>query len=195
MYIVGTSAESGPDARVVSVQGALDGGLNVPHSEKRFVGYNSDAKELDAETLHKFIYGGHVADYMNEMQVGMPAVSRQREASGSAGGLELFSHLALTSSREPARLFGSYSLALPLEANACLGPARLSDSAGWLGWTGGGPGEVPDALCQVRRCRRGRRRPGGLVQVGAGPSPCGSSCSSLAQCFHLEVHVPERSAE
>lgn len=33
------------------------------------MGYDSEAKELDAETLHKFIYGGHVADYMNEMQV------------------------------------------------------------------------------------------------------------------------------
>jgi len=51
-----------------ALKGALDGGLNVPHSEKRFVGYDSEAKELDAETLHKFIYGGHVADYMNEMQ-------------------------------------------------------------------------------------------------------------------------------
>jgi large subunit ribosomal protein L5e len=51
-----------------ALKGALDGGLNIPHSEKRFVGYDADAKELDAETLGKFIYGGHVADYMNEMQ-------------------------------------------------------------------------------------------------------------------------------
>lgn len=51
------------------LQGALDGGLNVPHSEKRFVGYSRDDKSLDADTLRKFIYGGHVADYMNEMEV------------------------------------------------------------------------------------------------------------------------------
>lgn len=50
-------------------QGALDGGLNVPHSEKRFVGYSRDDKSLDADTLRKFIYGGHIADYMNEMEV------------------------------------------------------------------------------------------------------------------------------
>lgn len=50
-------------------QGALDGGLNIPHSEKRFVGYSRDDKSLDSETLAKFIYGGHVADYMNEMEV------------------------------------------------------------------------------------------------------------------------------
>lgn len=53
----------------VPLQGALDGGLNVPHSEKRFVGYNRDDKSLDADTLRKFIYGGAVADYMNEMEV------------------------------------------------------------------------------------------------------------------------------
>ena len=60
-----------PEARHVCgiTQGALDGGLNVPHSEKRFVGYNRDDKSLDADTLRKFIYGGHVADYMNEMEV------------------------------------------------------------------------------------------------------------------------------
>jgi large subunit ribosomal protein L5e len=51
-----------------ALKGALDGGLNIPHSEKRFVGYSREDKSLDAETLAKFIYGGHVADYMNEMQ-------------------------------------------------------------------------------------------------------------------------------
>ncbi len=41
----------------------------MPHSEKRFVGYNRDDKSLDADTLRKFIYGGAVADYMNETEV------------------------------------------------------------------------------------------------------------------------------
>ena len=77
-------------------QGALDGGLNVPHSEKRFVGYDSESKELDAETLHKFIYGGHVADYMNEMQV----LSEQehqpfRSCIGAALGLLYSMHTQL----------------------------------------------------------------------------------------------------
>jgi large subunit ribosomal protein L5e len=47
------------------VQGALDGGLDIPHSEKRFVGF-TDGK-LDAEILKKYIFGGHVAEYMEEM--------------------------------------------------------------------------------------------------------------------------------
>ena len=31
------------------LQGALDGGLDIPHSEKRFVGYNAEEKKLDPE--------------------------------------------------------------------------------------------------------------------------------------------------
>ena len=45
-------------------QGALDGGLDIPHSDKRFAGFKKDEKQLDAEVHHKYIYGGHVADYM-----------------------------------------------------------------------------------------------------------------------------------
>ena len=49
-------------------QGALDGGLDVPHSDKRFVGYSAEDKALDAETLRKYIYGGHVSEYMENLQ-------------------------------------------------------------------------------------------------------------------------------
>ncbi|KAI3424428.1 hypothetical protein D9Q98_009980 [Chlorella vulgaris] len=51
-----------------ALKGALDGGLDIPHSDKRFVGYDPDAKEFDAEILRKYIYGGHVGEYMEEMQ-------------------------------------------------------------------------------------------------------------------------------
>ena len=33
------------------------------------MGYSSEDKKLDAEVLRKYIYGGHVAEYMEEMQV------------------------------------------------------------------------------------------------------------------------------
>jgi large subunit ribosomal protein L5e len=46
------------------LQGALDGGLDIPHSDKRFAGFKKDEKQLDAEVHRKYIYGGHVADYM-----------------------------------------------------------------------------------------------------------------------------------
>jgi hypothetical protein len=49
---------------ILLLQGALDGGLDIPHSEKRFAGFKKDDKQLDADIHRKYIYGGHVADYM-----------------------------------------------------------------------------------------------------------------------------------
>jgi large subunit ribosomal protein L5e len=49
------------------MKGASDGGLYIPHSEKRFPGYDIETKELDAETLRKYIFGGHVAEYMETL--------------------------------------------------------------------------------------------------------------------------------
>ena len=46
------------------LQGALDGGLDIPHSDKRFAGLKKDEKRLDPEVHRKYIYGGHVAEYM-----------------------------------------------------------------------------------------------------------------------------------
>ncbi|EMC99242.1 hypothetical protein BAUCODRAFT_146209 [Baudoinia panamericana UAMH 10762] len=50
-----------------AMKGASDGGLYVPHSEKRFPGYDMESKELDAETLRKYIFAGHVAEYMETL--------------------------------------------------------------------------------------------------------------------------------
>lgn len=50
-----------------AMKGALDGGLNIPHSERRLVGYNDEEEELDSEILRKYIFGGHVADYMRHL--------------------------------------------------------------------------------------------------------------------------------
>jgi len=46
------------------LQGALDGGLDIPHSDKRFAGFKKDDKQLDADIHRKYIYGLHVAEYM-----------------------------------------------------------------------------------------------------------------------------------
>ncbi|KAF2201654.1 hypothetical protein GQ43DRAFT_440403 [Delitschia confertaspora ATCC 74209] len=50
-----------------AMKGASDGGLYVPHSENRFPGYDMESKELDAETLRRYIFGGHVAEYMETL--------------------------------------------------------------------------------------------------------------------------------
>jgi len=51
-----------------ALKGAADGGLDVPHSEKRFPGYDRDAKEYDADTHRERIFGGHVAEYMEYLE-------------------------------------------------------------------------------------------------------------------------------
>eukprot|EP00210_Caulerpa_lentillifera_P002953 g2820.t1 len=50
------------------LKGALDGGLDIPHKEKRFVGYDAESGKMDIEVLKNHIYGGHVSDYMSQMK-------------------------------------------------------------------------------------------------------------------------------
>jgi len=50
------------------MKGAVDGGLNIPHSNRRFPGYNAEDKKFDAEVHRKHIFGGHVANYMKELK-------------------------------------------------------------------------------------------------------------------------------
>jgi len=47
-----------------AMKGAADGGLDIPHSEKRFPGYDRDAKEYDADMHRERIFAGHVGEYM-----------------------------------------------------------------------------------------------------------------------------------
>jgi large subunit ribosomal protein L5e len=56
-----------------ALNGAVDGGLHVPHSSRRFPGYNKaegkDAEDdYDAEAHKERILGGHVCDYMKSLQ-------------------------------------------------------------------------------------------------------------------------------
>lgn len=61
-------ARASTGARVFgAMKGASDGGIFIPHSENRFPGYDMETKELDAETLRKYIFGGHVAEYMETL--------------------------------------------------------------------------------------------------------------------------------
>merc|ERR1711881_535387 len=51
-----------------AMKGAFDGGLEIPHSEKKFYGYDPDEKEYSAEANRDRILGDHVATYMNSLQ-------------------------------------------------------------------------------------------------------------------------------
>lgn len=50
-----------------ALKGASDGGLYIPHSPKRFPGWDIESEELDTDILQKYIVGGHVAEYMEEL--------------------------------------------------------------------------------------------------------------------------------
>jgi len=50
-----------------ALKGAIDGGINIPHNEKRFYGYDSETKKLDASKLRRAIFAGHVSDYMKAL--------------------------------------------------------------------------------------------------------------------------------
>jgi len=51
-----------------ALKGAADAGLDIPHSEKRFPGYNREDKSYDAEVHRDRIFGQHVAEHMKELE-------------------------------------------------------------------------------------------------------------------------------
>lgn len=50
-----------------ALKGATDGGLDIPHSYKRFAGYDRESKEYDAEAMKDRIFGAHVSEYMEKL--------------------------------------------------------------------------------------------------------------------------------
>jgi large subunit ribosomal protein L5e len=51
-----------------AMKGAADGGIDIPHSTKRFPGYDTESGEFSAETHRDHIFGKHVAEYMRKLQ-------------------------------------------------------------------------------------------------------------------------------
>jgi len=51
-----------------ALKGAVDGGLDIPHSMKRFPGYDTEEEKFDAETHAKYIFGGNVGEYMEKLK-------------------------------------------------------------------------------------------------------------------------------
>lgn len=65
---VGTRATTTGCRIFGALKGAADGGLDIPHSEKRFPGYDRDSKEYDADMHRERIFGGHVGEYMEYLE-------------------------------------------------------------------------------------------------------------------------------
>merc|ERR1712196_329631 len=51
-----------------AMKGAFDGGLEIPHSNKKFYGYDADEKEYSAEDNRERILGAHVSSYMESLE-------------------------------------------------------------------------------------------------------------------------------
>lgn len=82
MYEIEAEGERGPFRALLDVglsrtttgkkvfavmKGAVDGGMDVPHNEKRFPAYTKD-EGFSAEELKKRIIGTHVAEFMEELE-------------------------------------------------------------------------------------------------------------------------------
>jgi large subunit ribosomal protein L5e len=52
-----------------ALKGACDGGLDIPHNDRRFPGTKKEGDDFkaDPETHKKYIFGGHVAGYMKTL--------------------------------------------------------------------------------------------------------------------------------
>jgi len=61
-----------------AMKGAFDGGLEIPHSEKKFYGYDPDEKEYSAEANRERILGGHVAQYMESLEEEEPEIFAEK---------------------------------------------------------------------------------------------------------------------
>jgi len=71
-----------------ALKGMCDGGVNVPHSDTRFVGYNEEKKALNPAILRKYIFGGHVADYMKLLMEKDPAKYDQHFSRYKKAGIK-----------------------------------------------------------------------------------------------------------
>jgi len=65
---VGTKATTTGCRIFGALKGAADGGLDIPHSNKRFPGYERDTKEYDADMHKERIFGGHIGEYMEYLE-------------------------------------------------------------------------------------------------------------------------------
>jgi len=77
-----------------ALKGVCDGGVDVPHNDRRFPGSKKEGEEFkgDPEVVKKYIYGGHVADYMRQLsENNEEAFNRQfkRYVDGGVGADDL----------------------------------------------------------------------------------------------------------
>uniref|UniRef100_A0A0A9WD73 60S ribosomal protein L5 n=1 Tax=Lygus hesperus TaxID=30085 RepID=A0A0A9WD73_LYGHE len=71
-----------------AVKGACDGGINIPHSPRRYPGTPpGKEEETDFEVTRKYIFGGHIAEYMNMLAEEDPELFNSKFSVAAANGI------------------------------------------------------------------------------------------------------------
>lgn len=60
-----------------ALKGAVDGGLDIPHSVSRFPGYDNEGDNFSAEVHRNHIFGKNVAEYMDSLEEDEEVFKRQ----------------------------------------------------------------------------------------------------------------------
>jgi len=71
-----------------AMKGAVDGGLAIPYSEKRFPGYDASEKKADPELLAGYIYGSHISEFMEYLMEEDDEAYKKQFASYITAGIE-----------------------------------------------------------------------------------------------------------
>jgi len=71
-----------------AMKGAFDGGLEIPHGEKKFYGYDPEEKEYDAAAHRERILGGHVSTYMSSLEEEQPDEYAKKFSRWIAAGVK-----------------------------------------------------------------------------------------------------------
>jgi len=61
-----------------ALKGALDGGVKIPHTASRFVGYERITQKYEPEVMRRYIFGAHVSEYMEELEEEEPDSFRRQ---------------------------------------------------------------------------------------------------------------------
>jgi large subunit ribosomal protein L5e len=60
------------------LKGAIDGGVKIPHNEKRFVGFDALTKKYEEDSMKNYILGSHIVDLMNDLKEEEPTRYRSQ---------------------------------------------------------------------------------------------------------------------
>lgn len=78
-----------------ALKGAVDGGLDIPHSTRRFPGFSREGKKFNADVHRQHIFGLHVANYMKTLKEENPDLYAKQFSRFVRAGIEPSSFEAL----------------------------------------------------------------------------------------------------